>query len=110
MNFISDYKIDSCKTLWETMDLKTKLKWYKFNKLYSYKGELLRKIIELNYNVDVLLWEKENPEKDFIEECPHKLEYPNYLEPNPKIKIIMNFTIKPLFPVNYIEINLNLEK
>lgn len=88
--------------LWKKMSLKEKIKWFAFNRFpFAKEGEAHRQALY------ALRAAKAEVTKDL--ENMESVELPNYLEPNPKALLVMDYRFMPIMPLEYITMNFTIE-
>ena len=97
--------------LWNVFSLKEKALWFYYNRLTKIGAKERAKIDQIN----------EQSYKEYLEELEtceewesweidwHRLEYPDLYQPEPKQMIRVDVKIKPIQPIEFIGINLQLE-
>lgn len=102
--------VSNCDSAWNKMTIKEKIKWFVYNRFPLKKhGDLERKIIKLQHELDYLEWVDENPDKD-VSEFPYRLDMPKYLEPNPKDLVLVDIQMTLASPLEYLNVVIDTDK
>lgn len=92
------YKVDKCDMLWNTLTVSQKAKWYFYNRLVRSLGDKHRAIID---EQNRLAYEADPEDYNYQ-------RYPWWLEPSPKTMAVVEVTIQPIQPLEWISLSVQL--
>ena len=101
--------------MWRTFSWKQKLKWYFYDKFLKKNKKEIIDIVD-NYNSLVfklnnkLLAELDEDDEDGSYVPKSTMDYPYYVQPNPKQIIVSDIRIKPNQTLSYVRLDLTIDK